>query len=341
MPERPRLTAPVADLRRAVRDGFAEAGIVAGESVIVAVSGGPDSMALAAAVGFEAPRANIRAKVIIIDHGLQQGSDKVALGAVESCQKLGLDAEVRRVSVQKTGDGLEAEARNARYLELENARVEQGARAILLGHTQDDQAETVLLGLTRGSGLRSIAGMSRWDPERKLLRPMLGIKRENILQSCRDQAIDFWEDPHNQDPSFTRVRIRGLLKVLDEELGPGLSAALARTASIASAADDYLEHAARELELSSRRNSTPRGQSYDTKQFQLAHPALMTQTLRHIALKLGAKNLSMAQLETVSELITNWHGQKSVTLSGITVERVNNELVFKTNKPPTAGASCS
>lgn len=338
---RPRLTAPVADLRRAVRDAFSKAQIEAGDSVLVGVSGGPDSLALAAAVAFEAPRASVIARAIVIDHGLQAGSAQTAETALERTKALGLEAEIRSVKVAKTGDGLEAEARNARYAELERARVAMGARAILIGHSQNDQAETVLLGLTRGSGLKSIAGMSAWDPERKLLRPMLGIDRQTILEACSDQGIEYWEDPHNQDPVFTRVKIRQLLKLMEAELGPGFSSALAKTASIAAGAEDFLEVSAIELEQKCRTKGSARSQSYDAKTLELAHPALLTQTLRHIALRLGARSLSMAQLEMVSELITNWHGQKSIPLSGITVERVNNELVFQTNKPPTAGASCS
>jgi len=338
---RPRLTASVADLRRAVRNGLSEAHISAGETVVVAVSGGADSLALAAAVAFEAPRANVEARAVIIDHGLQPGSAEIAKVALGRCSELGLAGEIRAVVVAKTGDGLEAEARNARYEALEQARQDLGAVAILLGHSQDDQAETVLLGLTRGSGLKSIAGMSLWDSDRKLLRPLLSIDRKTIVESCRDQDIEFWEDPHNQDRGFTRVKIRQLLKAMESELGPGLSSALAKTASIAAGAEDYLQVAAVELEQKARLKGTPRSQSYDAKLLQGTHPALLTQTLRHISLKLGAKSLSMAQLETVSELITNWHGQKSIPLSGITVERVNNELVFQTNKPPTAGASCS
>lgn len=341
MPERPRLTAAVADLRRAVREGLALASIQPGESVLLAVSGGGDSLALAAAIAFEAPRQSIRAHALIIDHGLQPGSAQIAQTALASCQALGLDGQVRRVSVQKSGAGLEAEARAARYAELERVREELGARCIVLGHNLNDQAETVLLGLTRGSGLKSIAGMSQWDPERKLLRPLVGIDREKIRQSLKDQGIQFWDDPHNQDPRFTRVRIRELLKHMEAALGPGLSSALAQTASIAAGAEDFLQLAANELEKMARTRSTARSQSYDVVQIAQSHPALIRQTLRAIALKLGAKNLSMSQIESMSELVTNWHGQKSIPLSGITVERVNNELVFQTNKPLTAGASCS
>lgn len=337
---RPRLTAAVANCRRAVRNALDLAPLNNGDLVLVAVSGGPDSLALAAATAFEAPRKGLRAKVIVIDHALQGGSDKVAEDALLASKALGLEGEARSVKIRKSGKGLEAEARDARYSELERARVEQGAALVLLGHTLDDQAETVLLGLTRGSGLKSIAGMSVWDPNRNLLRPLLQISRAEVLKSLSDQKIEFWNDPHNQDDRFTRVRIRKLMGLLDEQLGPGLASALSKTASIAALAEDYLESQALELEAKAKTSSSETSVHYAARELQ-CHPALLRQTLRRIALQLGAESLSMAQIETLAELVTNWHGQKSVPLSGITVERVNNELVFTTNKPPTAGASCS
>ena len=337
---RPRLTAAVANCRRAVRAALDLAQLARGDLVLVAVSGGPDSLALAAAAAFEVPRKGLRAKVIVIDHALQQGSDKVANDALLAIKSLGLDGEVRSVKVRKSGKGLEAEARDARYFELEKARVELGASLVMLGHTLDDQAETVLLGLTRGSGLKSIAGMTVWDPNRKLLRPLLGISRAEVLKSLSDQKIDYWSDPHNHDDRFTRVRIRKLMGLLDEQLGPGLASALSKTATIAALAEDYMESQAIELEAKARVSSSENSVHYSVSELQ-CHPALLRQTLRRIALQLGVESLSMTQVETVSELVSNWHGQKSIPLSGITVERVNNELVFTTTKPPTAGASCS
>lgn len=341
MPERPRLTAPMADVRRAVREALLDAQLSPNDLVLVAVSGGSDSLALAAAVSFEAPRQSLRAQVVVIDHGLQVGSDKIAQLAAERCRGLGLDATVSKVQVRSGGDGLEAEARTARYKELERVRAELGAALVVLGHSLDDQAETVLLGLTRGSGLRSISGMSILDSEKRLLRPMLGLEREVIRQSLIDQGIEFWDDPHNQDPRFTRVRIRELLKDIERELGPGVSRAMAKTADIASLAEDFLEDAASQLELAARLSSKARSQHYDAKMLAASHPALLNQTIRLIALKVGARNLKFDQVQSISELLTNWHGQKSITLSGITVGRENNELVFQTNKPPTSGASCS
>lgn len=341
MPERPRLTAPMADVRRAVREALLSAKLSPDTLVLVAVSGGSDSLALAAAVSFEAPRQSLRAKAIVIDHGLQAGSDQIAQQAADRCRGLGIDAVVSKVEVKASGDGLEAAARNARYSELERVRAELGAELILLGHSLDDQAETVLLGLTRGSGLKSIAGMSILDSDKRLLRPLLGLERDVLRQSLLDQGVEFWDDPQNLDPRFTRVRIRELLKSIEAELGPGVNRAMARTASIASLAEDFLQGSAIELEKAARAKTQARAAHYDVKKLAGVHRALLNQTIRLIAQRVGARNLTMDQIQSVAELVTNWHGQKSIPLSGITVGRENNELVFQTNKSPTSGASCS
>src|SRR5215207_3414871 len=152
---RPRLTPPIADVRRAVRAVLPPAGLV-----LVALSGGADSLALAAATAFEAPRAGCRAGAVIIDHGLQQGSAEVAARAAAQAAELGLQPVlVRRVAVAPAGEGgPEASARIARYAALDAAAHETGAVLVLLGHTLDDQAETVLLGLARGAGAASLSG---------------------------------------------------------------------------------------------------------------------------------------------------------------------------------------
>jgi tRNA(Ile)-lysidine synthase len=134
-----------------------------------------------------------------------------------------------RVTVRAAGRGLEAAAREARYAVLAEVAQRLTSRRVLLGHTRDDQAETVLLGLTRGSGARSLSGM-RASFE-VFARPLLGITREQTEQACRAQGLTWWEDPHNSDPRFTRSRIRHtVMPLLEAELGPGVAAALARTA---------------------------------------------------------------------------------------------------------------
>ena len=337
MPDRPRLTPAMADARRAVRECFATAGLADGDLVLVACSGGADSLALAAAVGFEAPRAGLRAGAVIIDHGLQPGSAAVAERAAAQCRELGLEpVAVRRVSVRASGSGLEAAARDARYAELEVARNDLGAAAVALGHNLNDQAETVLLGLTRGSGLRSLAGMQVvsgvW------LRPFLGLSRELLEASCRDQGIEFWSDPHNQDTVFTRVRLRKLLAELEGEVGPGIAEALAKTAQQLREVEQVIAAEADALEQSARAGGTGRSLRYQVSVLAEALPALRKRALQLAAQRAGGHDLTAAHLEAADALITNWHGQKSLSLPGITVGREGEQIVFKLAQPPKPGA---
>jgi tRNA(Ile)-lysidine synthase len=330
----------MADVRRAVREALETLQLKPDSLLLVACSGGPDSLALASAVAFEAPRLNLRAGAVVVDHNLQQGSAEVANRAAEQCESFGLEPVVlKQVNVSQSGEGLEAAARSARYAALAEARVELGAQLVMTGHSLEDQAETVMLGLARGSGLKSISGMPTFDSERKLLRPLLGVERETLKQSLRDQGIDFWEDPHNQDPSFARVRVRNLLSTLESELGPGFVQGLSRSAEIAATADDFIAAQAAKLEKRIRVGQGSKAVSYPISELELLHPAILAQLIKLVCERAGAKGVSLVQVETISRLISDWHGQKPTQLSGITVERVKDHLVF-TSKPK-AGASCS
>ncbi|UZX05250.1 tRNA lysidine(34) synthetase TilS [Arthrobacter sp. CDRTa11] len=217
--------------------------------VLVACSGGPDSLALASVAAYFARRGHVDGHpltvgAVVVDHQLQHGSAQVAAEAADVLKELGLSpVEVRTVSVASAGMGPEAAARAARHSALEDAAAEQGAAAILLGHTLDDQAEQVLLGLARGSGTRSLAGMR---PARGiLLRPFLGLRRADTLQICEVEELQPWHDPGNADPAFARSRTRvEVLPLLEEKLGPGVAESLARTASILQLDADYLEDVA-------------------------------------------------------------------------------------------------
>src|SRR5690606_27912354 len=165
----------------------------------------------------------LRAGAVDVDHGLQEGSADVATTAARAASALGLDPViVRRVSVGSAG-GPEAAARSARYEALEAGAAELGARAVLLAHTLDDQAETVLLGLARGSGATSLQGMAentagRAGSDVVFVRPLLGIRRSATEQFCADAGLGPWHDPHNVDAAFTRVRVRkNLMPVLERE----------------------------------------------------------------------------------------------------------------------------
>lgn len=219
----------VAAVRHGVRRVLAP--LEPGAVVLVACSGGPDSLALLAATVFEARRPAVRVVGVTVDHGLQDGSARQAARTVEQMAALGADETVTvTVTVEDPhGLGPEAAARRARYAALDQVADHVGAAVVLLGHTRDDQAETVLLGLTRGSGGRSLAGMRRaFDRYR---RPLLDMGRDDTVTACQVEGIAFWDDPHNSDPGYARVRVRTrVLPVLEEELGPGVAAALARTA---------------------------------------------------------------------------------------------------------------
>jgi tRNA(Ile)-lysidine synthase len=355
MPERPRLTPAIADVRRAVRPVLAE---IASEprkqdqkpdqkpapqdpaghqsaDLLVALSGGPDSLALAAAVAFEAPRVDrgalpdsgLRAGAIIVDHGLQEGSAEVAARAAEQARALGLDPVlVRRVEVGTDG-GPEAAARAARYAALREAATETGAAAVLLAHTLDDQAETVLLGLLRGSGPTSLQGMEAraglWS------RPLLGVRRSTTQAFCVDSGLEPWHDPQNQDPAFTRVRVRGtVLPMLEHELGPGIAEALARTADQLREDADALDHFAEE-QAEELADHAEAGISLDVRGL-LANPAALRQRLIRLAVESEfAVTLSRAQTLEVARLVTDWHGQGPVSLPGITVVRRGGVLHFQ------------
>ncbi|HPU12886.1 MAG TPA: tRNA lysidine(34) synthetase TilS [Aeromicrobium sp.] len=208
--------------------------------VVVAVSGGADSLALAAAVGFFVRRRGADARAVVVDHGLQAGSAEVAARAAEQCAALGLPAVVRQVSVEDLGTGPEDAARAARYRALHE---EAGDSAILLAHTLDDQAETVLLGLGRGSGPRAIDGMRPISG--RLHRPFLSLRRAETEHICRWHDLDWWSDPHNDDPAYRRVRVRReLLPMLEDVLGGGVAEALARTADLVRLDADLLDRIA-------------------------------------------------------------------------------------------------
>ena len=220
----------VAEVRRAVRRGLD--GLTAGDLVLAACSGGADSLALAAALAHEAPRQQLRAGGVTVDHGLQPGSAERARRVAAVLAGLGLDpveAVPVTVAAGPGAGGPEAAARGARYQALDEVARHTGAGAILLGHSMDDQAETVLLGLARGSGARSLAGMP--SARGHYRRPLLGVRRATLRVACDALGLRPWDDPHNADPAYARARVRHqALPALETALGPGVAQALARTA---------------------------------------------------------------------------------------------------------------
>ncbi|MFY2790792.1 tRNA lysidine(34) synthetase TilS [Rhodococcus sp. MALMAid1271] len=273
--------------------------------VAVALSGGADSLALTAATVAEAP--NVRA--LIVDHGLQPGSAEVASAAAAHAVKFGaVQARVLQVQVSGSG-GMEAAARRARYEALNAAR---GDASVLVAHTLDDQAETVLLGLGRGSGPRSIAGMAAFDAPWG--RPLLGVERSVTRAACVELGVRPFEDPHNTDTDFTRVRLRHeVLPLLEDVLGGGVAAALARTAEqlredglvLDAIAESVVDADAAEIEIAA---------------IEPVEPAVRRRVLRRWLLGRGVRSLTDRQLRAVDALVERWTGQGGVALPGGTPE---------------------
>ena len=338
MSTRPRLTPAMANVRRAVRESWGRHGIKSGDTVAVACSGGPDSLALAAAALFEGSRAGIKIAVVIVNHNLQKGSGTVAEKTKKLLESLGSDAvEVVSVKVVSGKIGMEAAARAARYKALDAFAGEVKAKVAMLGHTLDDQAETVLLGLARGSGAKSLAGMQELSPDKKYLRPLLSIRRVETVAFCEDSGISYWKDPQNQDLKYSRVKVRKkVLPVLEKELGPGVAQALARTAVILQEDASYLDKEA-EKAFSKSAKVMATQIVLDVPLLEKMAAALRNRVIHKSLTLLGAEP-SRSAVEAVSLLITNWHGQKPLTLPAVRVSRTGKQLVLKSTKTLKPGA---
>ncbi|MBT2484584.1 MULTISPECIES: tRNA lysidine(34) synthetase TilS [unclassified Microbacterium] len=324
----PSLSPAIAEIRLAVRTALAD--LPEESTVLVALSGGADSLALAAATAFEAPKRGLRVTAVTVDHGLQPGSADVAARAARTAEELGLDSRV--VGVDIAGDGgPEAAARTARYRALEEAASDTRASAVLLGHTLDDQAEGVLLGLARGSGAASLQGMApvresadgvRW------VRPLLTVRRTTTRAFCAASALTPWDDPQNLEERFARVRVRErVLPVLESELGPGIAEALARTAEqlredaeafdemIHETIEDIVEHA-------------EAGISVSVAALAANPAALRNRIIRLVVDSEFGVSLTRLQTVEVARLVTDWAGQGPIDLPGCSAIRQGGRIVF-------------
>lgn len=311
---------PLYQVRLAIRRDLED--IAAGETVLVAASGGADSSALAAALLSEAEERSIKVVAVIIDHSLQKNSADVAQEAKKQLTKIGYkNVEIRKIKVELK-DGMEASARRARYAALDEIAETHKAAAIFLGHTHDDQAETVLLGLARGSGTRSLSGMApRMD---KYRRPLLTISRAMTEAACEEAGIKFWRDPHNQSMEYARVRVRDVvLPTMEAEIGPGVADALVRSSKLlrddADALDSWADEIFSKLD--------PR--SLEISKLENLPRAIRTRIIRKAIYLAGAPSgsLSADHIEPVEALVTAWKGQGAVSLpGGVTVTRISGRL---------------
>jgi tRNA(Ile)-lysidine synthase len=311
-----------AAVRVAVRRCLAD---LPGDAVVAAaVSGGADSLALAAALAFERSGS----VALVVDHGLQAGSADVAARAAQQCRDLGLDAEVLELPARsscsphghdrvdsKNIGGPEAAARALRYALLDDAVARRGLAAVLLGHTGDDQAETVLLGLVRGSGARALAGMPAARGAYR--RPLLGLGRSTVRVACGEAGLVPHDDPHNDDDAYARVRARRLLPVLEEALGPGTTAALARSAAQLREDADALDA------LTPALPDEPA-----CEQLAALPAALRARALKGWAEQRCGAAVTAAHVDALRALVEHWHGQGAVALPrGTRIARRTHRLV--------------
>ncbi|WP_148613572.1 tRNA lysidine(34) synthetase TilS [Nocardioides rubriscoriae] len=333
--------------RELVRGSKAEPWVPGTDTVLVACSGGADSLALLAATVFELKRAPVRVVGAVVDHGLQDGSADHTARVVAQMARLGVDETVSaRVQVDPGGLGPEAAAREARYEVLDQMARHFGAPTVLLGHTLDDQAETVLLGLTRGSGGRSLAGMRpafmlhegqarEWSPVQDPIfrRPLLGVRRAQTEAACRAEGIEFWTDPHNADQRFTRARVRRtVLPMLERELGPGVVETLARTAEQLRPDMEALDDLAA-AEYAARRR--PEGLDVDT--FHGVADALRPRLVRQAALDAGspASELFHVHVKALLGLVASEGQVGEIQLPGHVTAYVEGDLLrFRPTAPP-------
>ena len=320
------MTTAVPAVRNAVRTWLEN--LEAGDTILVAVSGGADSLALAHALSLEAKEFVISVIGVTIDHQLQETSGAQAEKVKAQLKAFGVDCIIKKVTVN-IKDGLEASARKARYQALQEVAQEHNAVAVFLGHTRDDQAETVLLGLARGSGTRSLSGMAHHNG--LYIRPLLEITRIQNEQYCAELKLQYWNDPHNQNPEFSRVRVRNdALPALEKSIGPGISEALARSAHLLRDDADALDHWAKREEI-----------QLDLADLECAHleqlpRAIRTRVIRAAVYAAGAPagTVTMEHVSAVEALICAWNGQGALNLpGGVKVERISGRLSLLQHRP--------
>ena len=328
MSVRKRLSPAQGLIRLAVRNALTS-NTKPGQKLLVAVSGGADSLALAAACEFEAKKLGLKIAAAVIDHSLQNNSDKVAAQTAKTLAALGFEeVVVKKIAVGKAG-GPEAAARTARYTALETLRQKTKSHFIVLGHTSSDQAETVLLGLVRGSGSKSLSGMSAKTG--LLLRPLLGIERSTTEAFCKDSGIKYWSDPQNKDEKFLRVMIRKhVLPFLEKQLGGSVAASLVRTSDQLREDNTYLEAQA-DKSFKKYAKVAGSGIGFDAKALEKLPAAILNRVIKKALDSFGSES-SRTHVLAVSDLVLSWHGQKPLALPGVRVVRKGNTISFEPNR---------
>ena len=304
----------------------------AGDLVLVGCSGGADSLALAWTTLVVGKRLELKTGAVIVDHQLIPESNSVALNAMKQCEELGIqEVIIKKVNVEQNHEGLEAAARIARYEAFENVLHETNAQAILLAHTQDDQAETVLMRLTRGSGAKSLSGMAQVSG--KYLRPFLHLRKKLVHDSLDLIGLKAWQDPANTDHQFLRVKVRlELMPKIVEVLGESAISSLDKTSQLLRLDNQALEELAQQFFKSQKDVKT---NGLEISELEKLPEAIRTRVLRIFAIASGVHPgpFSFEHIEAIDALVKNWHGQGNVDLPGfIQATRVNGSLRFVASK---------
>jgi tRNA(Ile)-lysidine synthase len=321
---------PPIEMQNAVQNLLKE--FDAGDYVLVGCSGGADSLALVWTTLVVGKRLELKVGAIIVDHQLIPESNDVALNAKKQCEELGIqEVIIKKVNVEHNHEGLEAAARIARYEAFENVLHETNAQAILLAHTQDDQAETVLMRLTRGSGAKSLSGMAQVSG--KYLRPFLHLRKKLVHDSLDLIGLNAWQDPANTDHQFLRVKVRQvLMPKIVEVLGESAISSLDKTSQLLRLDNQALEELAQQFFKSQKDVKT---NGLEISELEKLPEAIRTRVLRIFAIASGVHPgpFSFEHIEAIDALVKNWHGQGNVDLPGfIQATRVNGSLRFVASK---------
>ena len=305
-------------IRQAVRPWVQSADV----RILLGVSGGADSMALACATLAEAKATGPDLVAIVVDHQLQVGSNQVAEKTRDELIRIGFNVvEIITIDVEIV-DGMEASARRARYGAFESATRKYHPDYFFLAHTKNDQAESVLLGLARGSGTRSLSGMA--EVNGIYIRPLLGISRELTELACAENEVTAWQDPQNFDQNYARVRVRNqILPIVEANLGPGIVDALARSAKILREDADALDFLAEQFLVGGDLGSL------SVSELAALPKAIRIRVLRLAIFAIGAPigSLTALHLDPIEALITDWHGQGEIALpGGVKVARISGRL---------------
>ena len=303
-----------------------------GDLVLVGCSGGADSLALVWTTSVVGKRLELKTGAVIVDHQLISESNDVAQNAKKQCEELGIEKVIiKKVEVNQTNEGLEAAARIARYEAFENVLHETNAKVILLAHTQDDQAETVLMRLTRGSGAKSLSGMSAISG--KYLRPFLHLRKKIVHDSLDVIGMKAWQDPANFDNQYLRVKVRQeLMPKLIEVLGEGAISSLDKTSQLLRLDNQALDDLAQKF-VDAQYDVKKNG--LKVKELENLPEAIRTRVLKICAVASGVHPgpFSFEHIEAIDALVKNWHGQGNVDLPGfIQATRVDGSLRFISSK---------